>query len=278
MLERGMWMLFAVLALCQIAITTEKPKTYGEKLCADFLQYDCYTVSKHQIIDNQKKVKEVAETWEMLFPDPKTRDLIKRINRRNTKLRSGDKIAIPIFIGGRSYLSFSPFPESLCYYDDNAGACYAPKYSTLSLLGNTYPKEQLPFCIIGKTIIFDAKLLAFAAYDEEGILVHWGPAVGGSDYCADLKKSCHTPAGNFTVAYKAGAHHTSRSYPEGCEDKKCAPMPYALFFEDGAAFHASNYLPGKNASHGCVRLFLEDAKWLNQEFAEVGTKIIIMPY
>ena len=278
MFKKGMWMLLSAFVLCQIVNATEKPKTYGEKLCTDLFQYDCRTVSRVKITENLKEAKEVTETWEMLFPKPEKRDLIQRINRRNTKLQLGDKIAIPHAIDNKSYFNFSPFPESVCYHDNDMGVCYAPTYATSSLFSYIYPKRQLPFCIEGKTIIFDPDLLAFAAYDKEGILLHWGPAVGGRDYCADTKKSCRTPIGKHAFAYKVGANYKSKTYPKGCEGKKCAPMPYALFFEDGSAFHASNFLPGKNASHGCVRLFLEDAKWLNQEFAEVGTTIIISPY
>jgi hypothetical protein len=278
--EIGILLLFA-LAFCQIAIAAEKSITYGEKLCTNFLEYNCHIVTKQtktKLGKNGQIIKiEITETWEILFPDPKEHDLIQRINRQNTKLELGQKIAIPKQIEGKSYLDFSPFPPSICFYDLNNEICYLAEHSE----GYSHSKKtsswQMP-CAQGKTIIFDPRLLAFAAYNEKGELVYWGPAVGGRKFCPDSKKPCQTPQGKFKVVYKAGANYRSKIYPIGCRGKKCAPMPYALFFQDGAAFHASNSLPGKNASHGCIRLFLNDAKWLNQEFAEIGTTIIIRPY
>jgi lipoprotein-anchoring transpeptidase ErfK/SrfK len=51
-----------------------------------------------------------------------------------------------------------------------------------------------------------------------------------------------------------------------------------MFFHGGYALHGSNDVPGYNASHGCVRLVTEDAKWLNTQFVNVGTRVIIKPY
>ena len=59
-------------------------------------------------------------------------------------------------------------------------------------------------------------------------------------------------------------------------------MPYCMFFKGGFAIHGSNILPGHHASHGCVRITPQDAKWLNEEFIDMpgsgGTKVIILPY
>ena len=49
--------------------------------------------------------------------------------------------------------------------------------------------------------------------------------------------------------------------------------------------HGSDDMPGYRASHGCVRMFVEDAKWLNHEFVEIssdrnqqrGTLVIVKP-
>jgi lipoprotein-anchoring transpeptidase ErfK/SrfK len=39
-----------------------------------------------------------------------------------------------------------------------------------------------------------------------------------------------------------------------------------MYFHNGFALHGSYEVPGYNASHGCVRIFVNDAKWLNQDF------------
>ena len=47
------------------------------------------------------------------------------------------------------------------------------------------------------------------------------------------------------------------------------------------ALHGSFTVPGHRDSHGCIRLFTEDAKWLNKEFIDLpkkgqkGTLVII---
>jgi lipoprotein-anchoring transpeptidase ErfK/SrfK len=50
----------------------------------------------------------------------------------------------------------------------------------------------------------------------------------------------------------------------------------------GYALHGSSSVPGYRASHGCVRMFIEDARWLNEEFVTIsedsfmkGTRVVI---
>ena len=53
-------------------------------------------------------------------------------------------------------------------------------------------------------------------------------------------------------------------------------MPYCFFYNGGYAIHGSYDVPGYHASHGCVRIFVEDAKWLYREFVKVGeTQVLI---
>lgn len=63
-------------------------------------------------------------------------------------------------------------------------------------------------------------------------------------------------------------------------------MPYCMFFAGGQAIHGSDDVQSSNASHGCVRVHVSDAKWLRYQFAEApnkanayhGTPVIIGPY
>ena len=64
-------------------------------------------------------------------------------------------------------------------------------------------------------------------------------------------------------------------------------MPYCMYFNNGQALHGEpNGLPGYHASHGCVRLYSNDAEWLRYSFVEGpnesndfrGTKIIVGTY
>ena len=125
-----------------------------------------------------------------------------------------------------------------------------------------------------RTIHINLNEQAFAAYNKEGYLVTWGPAAGASGYCADLGRSCNTVVGTFRMFRKKGEACKSSKYPLG---KGGAPMPFCMFFHKGFAMHAST-MPGYPASHGCVRMFLEDAAWLNKGFIKVGgggTRVVV---
>ena len=113
---------------------------------------------------------------------------------------------------------------------------------------------------------------AFGAYDANGELIKWGPISAGKGYCPDTKTYCRTVRGEFEVYRKGSEYCKSSKYPLG---KGGAPMPYCMFFYKGFAMHGST-LPGYHASHGCVRLFEEDAQWLHSEFIEKGTKVTVV--
>ena len=55
-------------------------------------------------------------------------------------------------------------------------------------------------------------------------------------------------------------------------------MPYCMYFFQGYTIHAGYEVPTYNASHGCVRVFSSAAKWLNEQFMTVGTKVIVLSY
>lgn len=127
-----------------------------------------------------------------------------------------------------------------------------------------------------KTIKISLSNLTWAAYTPEGDLLKSGPISGGKDYCPDIGRSCRTPTGTYTIYSKKG---------EGCKSSKFpinkgggAKMPYCMHFKGGFAMHGSNSVPGHHASHGCVRMPVEDARWLNQEFVNVGSTRVKITY
>ena len=181
------------------------------------------------------------QTWESLYPNPEERDLVRRLNRTNTALSARSWIVVPTRIDQVDLFSFSPFP----------------------LQHPTTTK---------KLIIIDLSEQAFGAYNADGKLVHWGPMSGGKGYCADTGTRCRTVLGQYRFYRKQGSKCVSSKFP--LETNGGAKMPYCMHFYRGYAMHASN-LPGYHASHGCVRVFHDDAKWLNREFVDIGTKIHI---
>lgn len=185
---------------------------------------------------------EAGDNWFNLFPDDGERDLVRRLNRMNIRLPIGTVIAIPDNLSSVSIMDISPFP------------------SQINPPGRSLIKVNL-------------SKLAWGAYDSSGDLVRWGPASGGKDYCPDIKRGCRTVSGQFTVYSEQGPGCVSSVYPR---PRGGAPMPYCMHFFKGYALHGSASVPGQNASHGCVRLFVEDAQWLNQDFVNPGsTKVIV---
>jgi lipoprotein-anchoring transpeptidase ErfK/SrfK len=63
-------------------------------------------------------------------------------------------------------------------------------------------------------------------------------------------------------------------------------MPYCMYFSGGEALHGSTDIQFENISHGCVRIHIDDAKWLRYHFVEGptmannfrGTKVTIKSY
>lgn len=172
--------------------------------------------------------------WENAFPDPVQRDIVQKVNRTYNTLWKGKVIAVPKNLDSITLLDVSPFPLTM----ESNGE---------------------------KIIIVDQEKLAWAAYDEDGVQVLWGPISSGRDRCSDSAKQCTTQTGEFRFFNKQGDDCRSKTFDN-------AHMPYCMFFYKGFAMHGSNDIPGYRASHGCVRMFTRDAKWLNQEFVEIGNK------
>lgn len=134
-----------------------------------------------------------------------------------------------------------------------------------------------------KVIIVDPQKHLWAAYDADGILQRSGTATSGSSWCPDIKRSCRTKVGHFRIYSLGGAKCKSSKYPL---PKGGAPMPYCMFFNGGQALHGSNQVVRRHASHGCVRLHVEDVRWLRYNFVQGptsennyrGTSVIVKSY
>lgn len=193
------------------------------------------------------------QSWRSLFPDEHDRGIVMRINRMNTQLYPGLVIAVPDSMENADIMDFSPFPKNIPASGE-------------------------------KVVLVDPEELAWGAYDTDGVLLRWGPVSAGANFCKDLERECHTHSGSFRV-YSLGSSDcfsTKFPLPDGG-----APMPYCMYFENGQALHGEpNGLPGYNASHGCVRMYVNDAEWLRYDFIEGptasnsyrGTKILVKTY
>lgn len=167
-----------------------------------------------------------------------------------------------------------PVDDSTVVIDD-AGYAHHTMSMSADSKGRGYFPEQMK-ATGRKVFIFDPKATAWAAYDANGHLVKTGSASGGQDYCDDIGRGCHTVTGTFHVYSKKGPDCTSSIYP--IETGGGAKMPYCMHFHGGYSIHAAYEVPNYNASHGCVRVLPSAAKWLNENFINIGTTVIIRPY
>lgn len=199
------------------------------------------------------KVKK-HNSWSQLFPNPEQQELVKKINRNNEFLTPGMILAVPEQLEKKNLLDVSPLPLTTPTHHE-------------------------------KSIIINQALLAWGAYDAQGRLLRWGPISAGSKQCLEITKGCATPLGTFRLLRKKGKACFSKSFPQMLSGEVGgAYMPYCMFFYKGYALHGSESLPGYNDSHGCVRLFIQDAQWLNEHFVttpdktkqELGTRIVIV--
>lgn len=175
-----------------------------------------------------------GDTWQKLFPSTDRRDLVMRINRMNIHLQRGMRIAIPKNTYDTNMLDYAPISKQI-----------------------SPPGEKIIL------VSLNENQLAFGAYDAQGNLQYWGPVSGGRGYCPDTGHGCHTTLGQYSIYRKEGAGCKSTKFPVG---RGGAPMPYCMYFHGGFALHGSYEVPGYNASHGCVRMFVNDAQWLNEKF------------
>lgn len=164
--------------------------------------------------------------------------------------------------------------ESTYITDDNGYVHHTTHY-----LRDTRGKRYFPVQIPAtgqKEFIFDPKAFAWAAYDAEGHRVMTGSASGGQDMCADVGKPCRTVTGTFRVYNKRGVNCKSGEYP--VETEGGAKMPYCMYFFQGFTIHAGYDVPMANKSHGCVRVLPSAAKWLNEQFITIGTRVTVLSY
>lgn len=148
--------------------------------------------------------------------------------------------------------------------------------SSIELVEATTTNTAKPFTVLARnTFVFSPRTLRWKAINDNGKVVRTGKGSGGKSYCKDTRRSCLTPTGTFSIISKRGANCRSSKYPIG---KGGSPMPYCMFFSKYYAVHGSYHVPNHNASHGCVRIKPNDARWLYNNFMRIGTKVIIKSY
>lgn len=122
-----------------------------------------------------------------------------------------------------------------------------------------------------KALIVDLPSQVFGAY-EHGQLVRWGPVSSG-------RAQNVTPSGLFHLNWNA------RSRRSSIDETWLMEWYYNFHSRRGIAFHKYT-LPGRPASHACVRMLERDARWLfrwgdgwvkrGEQIVRNGTPVLIV--
>ena len=110
-----------------------------------------------------------------------------------------------------------------------------------------FPRQVPHLSGVRKFIVVSRRIQAFAAY-ERGALVRWGPVSTG-------RRDAPTPTGLFHTNWKA-KRTVSTENPEWILN-----WYFNLKNATGVSLHQYE-LPGYPASHSCVRLLEDDARWI----------------
>jgi lipoprotein-anchoring transpeptidase ErfK/SrfK len=112
---------------------------------------------------------------------------------------------------------------------------------------------------VPQALVVDLPTQVFAAY-EFGTLVRWGPVSSGGP-------GHSTPSGHYQLNWN------SRLRVSSFNDTWIMPWYFNFDSTDGYGFHEYS-LPGRPASHGCIRLLEADAKWIFH-WGRPGTMVIV---
>ncbi|MFV8281504.1 L,D-transpeptidase [Christiangramia marina] len=121
--------------------------------------------------------------------------------------------------------------------------CAAEEFNNYS----PFPEDLQELHCIPKTVLINKRVQAFGLY-ENGELVKWGPVSTG-------KGSTQTPAGLNYGNYKAKRKVST------VDASWILPYYFNFMNFEGVGVH-QYALPGYPASHGCVRLYMDDAKYI----------------
>jgi hypothetical protein len=90
-----------------------------------------------------------------------------------------------------------------------------------------------------------------------------------------VRHTIHTASGSSATPTVQGDYRIYHRVRDDWSRQYNSSMPYAQYFYRGYAFHESSSVPAYPASHGCLRLRNEDAKYL-WDTLDYGDRVIVM--
>jgi ankyrin repeat protein len=147
------------------------------------------------------------------------------------------------------------------------GNAYSRKYLSGAIIGSWFKDTRMQqICLLGRvpdpqprTVVVDLSSQRVTLF-ENGVATY-------STACSTGRSGYRTPTGEYVISDQ-NRHHTSTIYHSS--------MPFFQRFSFAAFGLHQGHLPGYPASHGCIRLSYEGARYLFGKL-EVGDLAIIQP-
>lgn len=151
-------------------------------------------------------------------------------------------------------------------YEAKSTAASAAAIAKADMLEAFGPKTLKPGQYLWRDVPGDGASRVVVSLSDQLAFLYKGDALVAVSTISSGTEKHPTPTGIFNVREKKPMHH-SRKYDN-------APMPFTQFIDQfGIALHAG-HIPGRPASHGCVRLPSKFAAKLFNE-TRVGTTVLI---
>lgn len=147
------------------------------------------------------------------------------------------------------------------------GRAYTRKYLSGAIIGSWFKDTRMQqICLLGKVPDPQPRMVVVDLSSQRVTLYENGAATY-STACSTGRSGYRTPAGEYVISDQ-NRHHTSTIYHSS--------MPFFQRFSFAAFGLHQGHLPGYPASHGCIRLSYEGARYLFGKL-EVGDLAIVQP-
>ncbi|MDF1824186.1 MAG: ankyrin repeat domain-containing protein [Verrucomicrobiales bacterium] len=145
------------------------------------------------------------------------------------------------------------------------GRAYTPKYLMAAIIGSWYKDAKMQqIALLGKVPEVQPRKVVVDLSSQRVTLYENGVATY-STACSTGKSGYRTPTGEYVISDR-NRHHNSSIYGSS--------MPYFSRFSYSAFGLHQGYVPGYPASHGCIRLPYEGARYLFSKL-KVGDYAVI---
>ena len=160
----------------------------------------------------------------------------------------------------------------------NPAAGYAGSVTYSVMTRKTSARARVGYCQVkvGRAVCVDlTSQMMWIAQDGKRV---WGPYAIRSGRDGYETRTTWNRGGDCRSRTSSGTADYCKVFRRVLNDWSYAwssPMPYAMYFDGGIAFHtADRYIYSEPGSHGCVHMLPNKAAWLWSQFP-LGTKVAV---